>query len=232
MSNDTHDEIQDLLAAYAVNAVDGGERSLVEAHLEDCDECRSELREHLEVTSRLGTYPAGIPEGVWERVESALSVPPPPIRLVDQSRSNWARLATLAASVAALILAATLVVLPRSEAPPGEAQLAQAALKSPGARAVELRSDDGRLKIAVVVKADGTGYLHDGNLPALPPDRIYQLWEIADGQAVSAGLLGTSVNVRPFSSAPGAKRLAITEELAGGVVASTQTPVVSGAIPA
>ena len=43
MSTHTHQEIEELLGAYALDAVDDDERDLVEAHLAGCPRCRAEV---------------------------------------------------------------------------------------------------------------------------------------------------------------------------------------------
>jgi hypothetical protein len=77
----THDEIEDLLGAYALNAVEGSERAQVERHLERCPRCRAEVADHREVAALLANGGADAPEGVWQRITDALEESPPPMRL-------------------------------------------------------------------------------------------------------------------------------------------------------
>ncbi|MEA3055576.1 MAG: hypothetical protein QOD30_1008, partial [Actinomycetota bacterium] len=49
----SHDEIQELLGAYALDAVDPDERSDVEDHLRDCARCRAEVAEHRDTAAFL-----------------------------------------------------------------------------------------------------------------------------------------------------------------------------------
>ena len=49
----SHGEIQELLGAYALGAVDERERALIEAHRETCESCRSELDEHRRLAEAL-----------------------------------------------------------------------------------------------------------------------------------------------------------------------------------
>ncbi|MHB1533433.1 MAG: anti-sigma factor family protein [Acidimicrobiales bacterium] len=42
----SHGDIQELLGAYCLDAVDERERATVEAHLKVCESCRSELDDH------------------------------------------------------------------------------------------------------------------------------------------------------------------------------------------
>ncbi|MBI3952943.1 MAG: zf-HC2 domain-containing protein, partial [Chloroflexi bacterium] len=49
----THAELRELLPAYALDALEAGEVSLVETHLSACAECRRDLREFQEVAAHL-----------------------------------------------------------------------------------------------------------------------------------------------------------------------------------
>jgi anti-sigma factor RsiW len=84
----THDDIAELLGAYALNAVDPDERSLVDAHLADCPRCRAELHDHLQVAAMLGNAGGDAPEGLWERIAGTLEEAPPPMRLAIPAASS------------------------------------------------------------------------------------------------------------------------------------------------
>ena len=69
------------------------------------------------------------------------------------------------------------------------------------------------------------------DLPALAADRTYQLWALADGQKISAGVLGARPQVVAFRYAPsGLSGFAVTDEHAGGVVSTQNAPVVLGTL--
>lgn len=72
-----HSEIQELLGAFALDAVDVDEAAVIEAHLATCPRCRDEVREHREVASLLAYAGTAAPEGMWERMAAALDDPPP-----------------------------------------------------------------------------------------------------------------------------------------------------------
>lgn len=75
--------------------------------------------------------------------------------------------------------------------------------------------------MTIVLTEDGTGYVSESSLPALPDGRTYQLWAVVDGRVISAGVLGQDPEVVPFRVDPsGLEALAITEEIAGGVAVS------------
>jgi hypothetical protein len=122
----THDEIEDLLGAYALNAVEDPERAQVERHLERCPRCRAEVADHREVAALLANGGADAPEGVWQRITDALEESPPPMRLdlaapgpaavTDLAAGRRARqerraAGSLAARVAVMVGAAAAVVI-------------------------------------------------------------------------------------------------------------------------
>ena len=63
-----HHEIQDLLGAYALHAVDAAEEAAVERHILRCEECREELEQHREVTALLSTTERFAPTNLWENI--------------------------------------------------------------------------------------------------------------------------------------------------------------------
>ena len=69
-------------------------------------------------------------------------------------------------------------------------------------------------------------------LSALPSDRTYQLWGVVGSRTISLGLLGSHPGIVPFSVAgsPGVSAFAITDEVAGGVVASVNQPVAAATV--
>ncbi len=81
MTDPTHDEVAELLGAYALHAVDPAERAQVEAHLEVCPRCRAELRDHEAVAGLLGNCGGDAPDGLWDRIAGTLEETAPPMRL-------------------------------------------------------------------------------------------------------------------------------------------------------
>jgi len=68
----THRELQELLGAYALDAVDPDEAAAVEEHVASCPRCRAELAEHRETAAMLASVGAPAPEGVWDRIAAEL----------------------------------------------------------------------------------------------------------------------------------------------------------------
>ncbi|MER3453386.1 MAG: anti-sigma factor, partial [Acidimicrobiia bacterium] len=61
----SHREIDELLGAYALDAVEPDERAAVEAHLRTCSRCWAEVADHREVAAYLAHSGGPAPEGVW-----------------------------------------------------------------------------------------------------------------------------------------------------------------------
>ncbi|MGH2656830.1 MAG: anti-sigma factor domain-containing protein [Actinomycetota bacterium] len=232
-----HEAVEDLLGAYALDAVPEDERRLVEEHLAVCEACRREVMEHRETVALLSGG-AAAPVGVWDRISAELE-PEPPLSLEALRAPRIGRWATgIAAAAAALAIVALGVRVVEQdrqldrvpEAGEGRAleMAAQAALRDPAARPVTLRSADGATSVEVVLLPDGSGYLYRNDLDPLPPGRTYQLWALGEAEPISAGVLGPDPDVTAFSVDPAISGLAITQEVAGGVVAPTSDPLVAG----
>lgn len=76
-----HVAIQELLGAYALDALERDEAEVVERHLEVCPRCRAEVREHREVAGLLGYAGQDAPAGLWDRIAASTQEPPPVLRL-------------------------------------------------------------------------------------------------------------------------------------------------------
>lgn len=238
----SHHDMQDLLAAYALDAVDGDEAEAIELHLRECPRCRAEVVEHRETAAMLATGHGPGPADVWEAIAAGLDDEPRMPGLVPlgpRAGRRWGRVARVAvASVAAAVIAllGTHVVDQGRRLEAVQAALedrtllasALAAQAHPDARRAELRSGDGLVLARAVLAPDGTGFVWSDALPPLPGDRTYQLWAVVGSERISAGVLGADPGVVPFRAAGDVAALAITEERAGGVVVTSNQPVVVG----
>lgn len=243
------DEVQELLGAYALDAVDSDEAAAVEAHLVGCPRCRAELAGFREVTGLFAYAGQDAPAGLWDRIAASMQEDPPPLRLeriraAGSGRGTRARRALVAIAVAAAVAIVALAVAVvhlddrRPAQTAGQAPVAtmaevRAALSSPGRRAVVLQAPGGHgAHLDVVVESDGTGFLYGSTLRPLANDRTYQLWGVvgASGRRISYGLLGTDPRIEEFRAGVGLRALAVTDEVASGVVATTQPLTVEGAV--
>ena len=248
-----HDEIAELVAAYALDAVDADEAERVERHLDECPRCRAELGEHRDVAAWLGNSGGDAPEGLWDRIASTLEEAPPPMRLplpaadgsvvplaASRRGSRGRGFMTAALGAAAAVVIAVLGVrvvqqgddLERIEQALAEDAVLSAAnlaLVDPDATQARLSSPDGARTASAVVLPSGVGYLMVHDLPTLDDDRTYQLWGQTAGGLISLGVLGADPgDVVPFQVSGNLAALALTEEVAGGVVQSENPPTLLG----
>lgn len=237
-----HPEIEELLGAYAIDAIDADERQLIERHLRQCLACEAEVREHREVAATLA--PGGLtPEALWDAITAALEEAPPPLELapivaLDRRRPRSKPVLTSLAAVAAAAAAFLGIRLIDQERRLDRMQTAMAednvqraavvALANPTAKTVELRAADTPAAARVALLPDGRGYLLADGLASLATDRTYQLWALIDGERISAGTLGQQPKVAAFNVSGPVAGFAITEEQGPGVVASKNPPVVVG----
>ncbi len=108
----------------------------------------------------------------------------------------------------------------------------QRAVHTPGAKVVALAPPaGGQAALEAVILPGGQGYLFDAKLAPLSPAQTYQLWGVVGDQKISYGVLGaTPAPVTAFRASSGVQALAVTAEVAGGVVTSTARPVAVGLV--
>ena len=69
-----HEAIEELLGAYALNAVEPDEAVLIGAHIAHCSECRAEFEQHLEVAALLPASASFAPSSVWDTISGEIAV--------------------------------------------------------------------------------------------------------------------------------------------------------------
>ncbi len=83
MAHDTND----LLATYALDAVDREDQERIERHVVECPRCQSELDAYREVAASIGNSVAQVPTDLWNAISSQLqdrrggAIPPTPTLL-------------------------------------------------------------------------------------------------------------------------------------------------------
>ena len=239
----THSESEELLGAYALDAVTDDERDQVERHLRDCARCRQELAEHRESAALLALG-APAPSGLWERISGAIGGQLPEKQLVPvlRPRRPWAGWGAAAAVVGVAITVTAFMGLRLVQQgdqierirsgleTQGLETAAAAAVADPRSRHVALIAEEGSTLATVVVLPDGTGYLIRPLLPPLTKNRTYQLWALVGEATVSAGVLGNRPSLTAFMVDMPVDGFAISEEQHGGVPVPKSPPIAVGMI--
>ncbi|HEV7959110.1 MAG TPA: anti-sigma factor [Acidimicrobiales bacterium] len=248
-----HDDASELLAPLALDALDDDARVAIEAHVDTCAECQTELDGLREVASALGNTVESPPEGLWDKIaqrlydtERDVATLPPLLTEYPVSEARRARrvVRRARAVVAATLVAAAAAILGLSINLSSEnhqvanlqnamsASVIRQALATPGHRLVALSGTTRQVLATFVLMKDGTGYLVSSKMPALPSGETYQLWGIVAGKAVSIGVMGSSPHNAAFTlaSSPGPSKLAVTVEPAGGSQTPTTPLVASGVV--
>lgn len=235
----THDEIEELLGAYALDALDNDEREAVEDHLVTCPRCREEVAAHREVAALLGntTAPGAAPHELWDRISASLQDKPPALATIRPS--SWRRLVfivPLGAAAAALVLAVALLATKVSNLD-GEigslskVQSVGSVILNPAHRTIRLTSATSTWQAEAVVLPNGEGYLLNPSMPALGPSQTFQLWALSGGKVVSLGVLGAHPNGVAIRVEPAMTALMITAEPLGGTPEPTTPVLVRGSLP-
>lgn len=231
----SHDEIQELLGAYALDAVDPDERSEIDDHLRDCARCRAEVAEHRDTAAFLAHSGTDAPAAVWDRIASSIDAPnvvpiAPQLGFgARRNRNRWPQAMALVGAAAAVVIGFLVVQVREQDRRIDRLRpdSFSVAVGVTGARVTHLTAGD--TELPVVVTPDGSALLEASALPALAEGRTYQLWGMADGNAISLGVLGRDPRTVSFD-AEGYTGLAITDERSPGVVQPESPPVASGSL--
>jgi anti-sigma-K factor RskA len=244
-----HDRMEELVAAYALDACDDAEREEVEVHLDGCPSCRAlarrlsrtvaalplavdpvrppdQLRDRILAAATASLAPGHAPEPDAEAdTPNVLTFPraEPSRRPRRRIPLHWAAVAVLAVALAGL--GAWNVILDQSlNAPPARYSLVgTGTLAGASGTVTEFRRQD-----AALVALAG--------MPPPPAGKVYQLWLIdASGRSSSAGTFTPSADGtarvgvdRPMS---GVKTVAVTAEAGPtGARAPTGKPELAGQV--
>jgi anti-sigma factor RsiW len=216
------DDLHELSALYALDALAGDDRARFEGHLEGCDRCREEL--------------AGL-QGAASALAFAVSGPAPPAELRERilvrahaeghnviplRRRSIAVSVTSAFAVAATVAAVAFGLWAASlhHSLAGD-RSALRILGDPQSRHIRLIGTRG----ALVVAPSGQAAL-TADLPALPNGKVYEAWVI-DANAVHRAGTFTTDRTTLTVRVPTGATVKVTVERAGGVDAPTSTPLLS-----
>lgn len=234
----SHDELKELLVAYALGAVPPDEMVEIRAHILECEECMAEADSLSDVASTLAfAAPAeGLPRGFADRVVGAVRGEGHSDFAVRPARARRWRLVEAFAFAALLVVAGVLsltLIDARSDAAYQRRVVAALVDSDQG-----LKLDGAESQATIVPSGAESVFVAEG-LADAPSDHVYQLWLMrgdcaasnpTDCTVVSAGtfaprdgiaVLHTSQPLQGFEDA------AVTVEPDGGSDAPTTTPVIS-----
>ena len=228
--SDSYD-LDELLGAYALDAVDDDERRRVDDYLEVNPRAANEVQAHREVATMLAFTGMDAPDDLWGRISAEIGeqAPPPGPELArvmsidDHPRRR--RISTIApwvvsAAAAAVLAFVAIGIADRADAPneplANALEIAQADRDSVTTTLVSESSD---ASAEAIIDQDGHGFVVAQNLPTLPENQTYQLWGVVeDGQVISLGIFGPNPEIETFTVEGPVSTLAITIEEYPGVI--------------
>lgn len=201
------DDVHALSGAYAVDALDPGERARFEAHLTQCADCRAEVEGLLEAAAFLSgadevAPPAHVRDQVLAGIGTVRPLPPqaddgpasPPTDNVR--RGPWAALGSrmpmlVAAAVVLLVAIAGLALRPWADDEPEQRlTVAERVLAAADATRLVKRFPDGAQATLVVSRTEGRAVILTEDMAAAPRGKDYQLWlQTPAGELLAAGLM-------------------------------------------
>jgi anti-sigma-K factor RskA len=217
------ERIHELAAAYAVDALDEGERAVFEAHLPGCGPCSEDVRAFQDTATMLA-YADEAPE------------PPPALRarLLEQARADRPaqsvvvlrpRRALRIAALAAAAAVAAAVGLGIWAATLSNSLDAERSARAADARAAAILVDPDAQRLAlgdrgeVVRGRNGESVIVVRDMPAAPNGTTYEAWVIDGGVPLRAGVFdgGSQQIVLLERPLPDGATVAVTIEPEGGL---------------
>ena len=252
-----HPQFDEEFDLYALGALEGEEKQTLESHLRLCAECAAKLQQAngRMALLALAAPPEDVPGGVKDRLLRQVREETPRAQATAvPSFLRWLTPALAVAALALLIVAGELKVENRTllqrqtELQNDASRLQQEAEREHSV--LDLLTASDTVKVTLVSGAahpvpEGSAFYHPrkgllfyaSSLPALPPDRTYQLWLVPSaGNPISAGVfrvdsLGNGEVLLPkLPPNITAKAFAVTLEPAGGVPQPTGPKVLIGAV--
>jgi anti-sigma-K factor RskA len=229
-AGDTY-ELDELLGAYALDAVDTDERRRVEDYLAINPRAAAEVQAHREVATMLAFTGMDAPDDLWGRIAGEIGelAPPPgpelakvlsldhhPRRRRISSVAPW----LMSAAAAAVIVFVAIGLADSADAPDEPlANAVEIARADRDSITTTLVADGSDVVAEAIIDQDGHGYVLARDLPTLPDDQTYQLWGVVEGgDVISLGIFGPNPEIETFTVDGEVAALAITIEQYPGVV--------------
>jgi anti-sigma-K factor RskA len=226
-----NEELHDLIAPYALDALDPDEREEFERHLAECEQCRTQLADLEEAATALAYAAEGPepPRELRERILEAASANGG-ATVVQFPKRRWllpaAAAAAAVAAVAAVAVGLWAVSLSNDLDRERDARRAEA-------RAIELLASDAERRPlsggqgALLLAADGRAALVMCDLARAPEGKTYEAWVIVDAPRPAGLFRGDDdCDVKVLTrSVPQNAVVAVTLEGEGGSEQPTSMPL-------
>ena len=183
----TTQNLHDLTAAYALDALDDDERATYETHLRACDDCRAELASLGDTVGLLASATEGPmpPAGLRDRIVTAARAERPNVVALRPRRARYYAAATALAAAVGLAIGLWAALSGGSPNP----------------------------KLALAVQG-GTAQLTASHFDAAPVGKIYEIWVIEGKVARPAGVFRDDARVTLTRPARKGATVAVTLERA------------------
>lgn len=178
----THDEWDELAAAYALHALEPDEELRFTEHLAGCAECVALLRDHELVAAQLGSLAHtedDVAAPAWGSIREAIVGESAPVSLDAHRRARRRQPWVLGAAAAAVVIAAAGVVVWQtngSSTTPAERAL-QSCRHQSSCSIIRLHASRGADPAVVLVSADRVTMVPLAMKPA-PAGKEYVLWQL------------------------------------------------------
>ncbi|MFD4245993.1 anti-sigma factor [Streptomyces sp. NPDC058525] len=243
-------DIHVLAAAYALNALDPGEREEFAAHLTACEACRHDVADFQATAARLAAATAQAPPAAMKPrtmadIDHVRQLPPRvPAAAPTALRGVLRRKALPVALAASLVAAASFAGLAawqhqenrqlEQRARQSERQLdaVSTVLAAPDARTVHGRAGNGAFTTVVASDRQNKAVFTAAGLPAPAAGKTYQLWLSHDGTMRPAGFIHQDGSVLINGDTADADAVGLTLEPAGGSPQPTTNPLLLMTLPA
>jgi anti-sigma factor RsiW len=217
------DDVHELSALYALDALTGEERARFEGHLQSCERCRADLEDFRAAAAQLAFVPEGPapPEALRGRLLLTARAERPKVVPLRSRRPSLATALAAAVAVAACGAAIGLGLWAASlHGSLSQAHRVEAVVANPNSRRIPLTGARGALYVA----PSGRAALAV-DLPRPPAGKQYEAWVI-DSAAHPAGLFSGRTTLLRLPVRPGTV-VKVTLEKVGGVSSPTTTPLLS-----
>jgi anti-sigma factor RsiW len=220
-ASEDHRRFEGDLAAYLLDNLDDADRIAFEAHLDQCERCRSDLDWLRPTVGEVATSVPQLepPRRLRRRTLAAARAAEAPARRRSETWIGLPRFAAIGGAVTALLAVAIVVVSLVNDS-------------GPGTSTVPVQAAEAGVDGSLVVD-DGTAVLEVARMPQIPSNRVYETWIQRDGKVEPSSTFIVDRNGTGTATIPrveGADRVMVTSEPRGGSDRPTTAPLLEASL--